>query len=140
MTDVDEKRERRAAAKMLLHALRSQEQRDLIAKTGHRSGQPVIVVLDSDTLGEVIGRIVNERVDPPVVVAMYRPADQGIVIWTFGPLEAVTAAMSDGQRAGHLATIGMLYDTMVANGEESMDVVLSAVGPTRMHAAELAGC
>lgn len=132
---------RRHAASALLRCVKTPAGRARLASAGHRHGEPIIVVLDSDTLGYVFGRLYEENPNPPAIVMMYRAERAQFAIWSIAPIAGPIAEDDEGAMpATHSATIGMLYDTMVANHRMNVDLQLHAVGGgARLSPHELVG-
>jgi hypothetical protein len=125
-----DERLRRKAAGLVMRSTRSAPRRSQLADLGHISGQPIIVVLDTDTLGEVVGRIIDERPAPPAIVAMYRPAVDSLVIWSVYPNSELSKPDVEPQSADHGSTIGLLFDYMQTAGLGTLHLQLTWAAST----------
>lgn len=123
---------RRRAAALLMKLTRRPEDRAGLAAVGHRSGQPIIVVLATDTLGHVFGRLFDEHPEAPALIAVFWdevPAKLDFL--TINP--DATFATPEAQDAAHSSTIGMLIETMHANDMREVNVRLTSPAVMAAH-------
>ncbi|MGW6741692.1 hypothetical protein ACWGDX_13355 [Streptomyces sp. NPDC055025] len=125
---------RRKAAFAVARSLASHETRALFASHGHRSGDNVVVALESDTINDVYARMTRQS--PPVTVAVYWPETQNLEFTTFEPSpEAAQGESGRPDKIGGSATIGMLFAHVAGQQGSTMRFNL-AWGPTaNMHVA-----
>lgn len=102
-----ERKHRFTAASVFGRLLGSEEQRQMLHDRGHRSGQAVIIVLESDPIKDVLDRA--QRYDPPVTVAVYHPVRHAFAVVTMEPSQSVATADSP---ADPESSIGMILDWM----------------------------
>lgn len=74
---------------------------------GYRSGEPIIMALDSDTIASVFERATQQP--PPVVIGVYGSASDQIRFIALAP-DTSPARDHDDEQVGAQATIGMLAD------------------------------
>jgi hypothetical protein len=116
--------------------LRDAKLRKLIEAMGG-SGQDVVVCLDSTTVAEVFDRVFT-RCRPPALVAIRRPpAPHGFVFMMVHPAAQPADASAGPELAdpiGEDASIGMLYDTLIATAGMSF-----RMGPGRSYNLQSVG-
>ncbi|MFF9393242.1 hypothetical protein [Streptomyces griseoluteus] len=104
---VPERTQRLKAASVLAQALGSAEHRKLFEKHGFQPGQQIVLALDSDTVGDVLGRVKEHS--PPVTVAIYFVETGKIGYTDISPTAPIKDHDADRDDVGKTATIGMLY-------------------------------
>jgi len=118
---------RRSAASHLATMVASKSGREALRRMGHISGAPVIAVAETDTLGELFGRIVATAPAPPAIVATIRDADpETLVFLTLFPIPAPHRKCDDDHhRIGDSSTVGMLLDYLVTSRRREISFSLT---------------
>src|SRR5690242_11573718 len=99
---------RRSAASHLATMAASKSGREALRRMGHTSGTPIIAVAETDTLGEMFGRVVAAAPAPPAIVATVRASDpEALVFLTLVPIPAPRGKGDDHHRIGDSSTVGM---------------------------------
>jgi hypothetical protein len=134
--------EESSAAFDLARKLRDSGFRSFMMRNGYVSGTTVVVAYDDEPVIEVFSRIVSES-KPPVIVAVRRPSTQphGFVFMTIDQVEynAAAEALADESSIGETASIGMLYDTMLAQSRPKTHLTVPHDWQPTTFRVELAG-
>jgi hypothetical protein len=116
---VTEREEIRKAAFDFARRLGDHDFRTYLNNRGCRCVQDVVVTLDTDTVMDVMSRVLT-RTKPPAMIAISRPT----TTWGFVFLAVSPAPVELSRTAGPCdplapsASIGMLYDNMSTAGKE----------------------
>ncbi|MEV6178425.1 hypothetical protein [Streptomyces sp. NPDC052015] len=132
----DERTLRRKAAFAAARQLADPEIRRQFAEHGHRSGDEIVVVLESDTIDDVYAKM--RRQAPPVTVAIYWPETEQLEFTTFEPDQAPPPG-HHREGIGGAATIGMLFDHVANQRGSSLRFNLAWGAAASMHVERFSG-
>jgi hypothetical protein len=122
-----ERSRRLRAGAALARNLGKSEIRKSFATNGYDSGQEIIVVLDSDRVGDVFERV--SGYSPPVTVAIYFEATKTMKFVTLEPGMLKDPPM---EQIGANSTIGMLYEYLERLKRRSTSVRLTEWASVRI--------
>lgn len=98
---------RRKAGFEVAKRLADADTRRLFHQHGHRSGDQVVVALESDTIDDVYAKMRSQA--PPVTVAIFWPETGQLEFTTFEP-DSAPVDIEQREGIGGAATIGMLFN------------------------------
>lgn len=115
---------RRAAASQIARMAATEDGRAFLKRIGHRSGEPVLVVSPSDTVGEMFARIAGSSPRPPAVVAVAHERD-GLSFLAVWPAHLGGAIDGDEHEIGDTSTVGLLLDYLATSGRRAISLSLT---------------
>ena len=113
---------RKFAASIVMKNFRHADFRANLDEVGHRSGEPIKVFLESDTLGMIAGRLIDEGVTDGATLAVYFPDRLDISLCRLGAPDIGEVTPVDKSAHEH-STIGMVIDAIRNSDSTAMDLV-----------------
>ena len=93
--------------------------RAALREAGHRDGHPIFVSLASDTLGDIMNRVMVD--DPPALVAVYDNTQLRFVLFSRG----AGGDIGDGHEVHADSTIAMVLDYMATSQRQTLEFALT---------------
>lgn len=115
---------RRAAASELARMAGTREGRAVLQRVGHQSDQPVLVVDETDTLGDLFSRVVAASPTPPAVVAIAHRTGR-LSFLALRPALASSEPGDDKHEIGETSTVGMLLEYLTTTGRRTISFSLT---------------